>query len=289
VVIPSYRRGQAAIDSIEALLALREPPSEIILVDQTLDHPASVAARLASLDQTGRIKWLRLPEPSIPHAMNVGLQAAHEATVLFLDDDIMPGGALVSAHVSAQRSFKLVAGQVLQPGQTQQPLAPGEAFRFNSTSPVLIDEFMGGNFSVNRAACLELGGFDENFVGAAFRFEAEFAHRYVRTFGPIRFEPAARIDHLAVPVGGTRAHGHHMRTARPGHSVGAYYFLLKTRRQGWWRHLCWRPIRAIRTRHHLRRPWWIPVTLLAELRGFLLAVRLRRQGERLIEMRKAAR
>lgn len=282
VVIPSYQRGAAAAASIEALLSLREPPTEIILVDQTPEHPPAVAARLGALENAGRIRWLRLPEPSIPHAMNTGLRAAQQPIVLFLDDDIVPGESLISAHVAAQASARLVAGQVLQPGESPRRLAPGEAFRFYSDHAAAITEFMGGNFSVDRAAALELGGFDENFVGAAYRFEAEFAHRYLSAFGPIRFEPAARIDHLAIPTGGTRAHGNHLRTTRPGHSAGAYYFLLKAKPTGWLQQLLWRPIRAVRTRHHLRRPWWIPLTLLAELRGLLLARRLLRQGPQLI-------
>jgi glycosyltransferase involved in cell wall biosynthesis len=215
--------------------------------------------------------------------MNTGLLAAQAPTVIFLDDDIVPDPALVRAHLEGQREAALVAGQVLQPAQAPLPLASGEAFRFNSTEPAWISEFMGGNFSVDRALALALGGFDENFVGAAFRFEAEFAHRYVLAHGLIRYEPRATIRHLALPTGGTRAHGHHLRTSLPRHSVGAYYFLLKTRPAGWRRQMLWRPIRAVRTRHHLRRPWWIPAALVAELRGFLLALRLLRSGERLIE------
>jgi hypothetical protein len=172
---------------------------------------------------------------------------------------------------------------VLQPGQVPSALRPGEAFRFNSTSPAWIEEFMGGNFSIARSRALALGGFDENFVGAAYRFEAEFAARFVRAFGKIHYEPSARLQHLAVASGGTRAHGHHLRTAKPGHSVGAFYYLLRVRPPGWRMAMFNRPFRAVRTRHHLRRPWWIPLTFFAELRGLALALRLSRSGPRLLE------
>ena len=270
------------LDSIRALLALPTAPNEILLVDQTPKHPDAVQEQLETLAHDGRIRWIKLPRPSIPQAMNAGLKAAREAKVLFLDDDIVPDPELVARHAQAPHDAALVAGMVLQPGQSPTPLANGEPFRFNSTEPAWIDEFMGGNFSVDREKALSLGGFDENFVGAAYRFEAEFAHRFVRKFGPIRYEPGAIIHHLAVSSGGTRAHGHHLRTTQPSHSVGAYYYLLTTRRQGWWRQLLWRPLRAVRTRHHLRRPWWIPMTLLAEARGLWLALRLRRRGPRLL-------
>ena len=134
---------------------------------------------------------------------------------------------------------------------------------------------------------IELGGFDENFVGAAYRFEAEFAHRFVAAYGPIRFEPRASIRHLAVASGGTRAYGHHLWTAAPAHSAGEYYYLLKSRVPGWLGKVLRRPFRSIRTRHHLRRPWRIPATIVAEARGFLLARKLLRHGPRVIGVRRS--
>jgi GT2 family glycosyltransferase len=282
IVIPTYRRGSIVIDTVRELRRLDPEPVEILLVDQTRQHPAAVEAELASLERIGAVRRIRLDAPSIPRAMNRGLQEARGAFVLFLDDDIVPDANLVGAHVEAQRECGLVAGQVLQPGQEPAALAPAERFRFNSTASAWIGEFMGGNFSVRRDHALRLGGFDENFVGAAYRFEAEFACRYVREFGPIRFAPAASIRHLQAAEGGTRAHGHHLRTHRPAHSVGAYYCLFRTRTPGWRWAMLSRAFRAVRTRYHLSHPWRIPATLLSELRGFLLAWRLARRGPSLI-------
>ena len=252
------------------------------MVDQTELHLAETESALASLQSQGRIRWLRLERPSIPTAMNQGLLAARTEIVLFLDDDIRPDADLITAHLAAHRESNLVAGLVLQPGEQVVPLAPGEAFRFNSPESAWIREFMGGNFSIKRKVALALGGFDENFLGAAYRFEAEFAHRYTQSQGPIRFAPAAKIHHLRVSSGGTRAYGHHLRTLKPVHSVGEYYYLLRVRPPGWWMRILWRPFRAIRTRHHLRRPWWIPLTLLAEGRGFIQAAMLSVQGPKYI-------
>ena len=270
------------LDTIARLMSLADAPDEILIVDQTRDHPHDIEAKLRALDEQGRIRWLRLEQPSIPKAMNVALREARSDTVLFLDDDIIPGENLVAAHREAQAHAMLVAGMVLQPGEKPASLRPGESFRFTSDAPARIAEFMGGNFSVRRETAVALGGFDENFVGAAYRFEAEFASRHVARHGPIHYEPGAVIDHLQIATGGTRAHGHHLRTLRPMHSVGAYYFLLRARPSGWVRQYLWRPIRAVRTRHHLRRPWWIPLTLFSELRGMYLAWRLFRSGPRLL-------
>lgn len=288
VVIPSYRRGAVVLDTIRHLESQELQIVELLVVDQTEAHPAEIEARLQAMHDAGNIVWCRLSTPSIPAAMNHGLLAARGRVVLFLDDDIEPHPALARRHAEAHREAALVAGQVLQPGQHSEPLAAGEAFRFNSPAPAWIPEFMGGNFSVDRGIAIALGGFDMNFVGAAYRFEAEFAQRFVAVHGPIRYEPSALIHHLAIPSGGTRAHGHHLRTWQPAHSVGAYYFLLKSRQRGWWQELLRRPLRAVRTRHHLRRPWWVPLTLVAEMWGLFLALRLVRAGPKLIKGRHVA-
>jgi hypothetical protein len=89
------------------------------------------------------------------------------------------------------------------------------------------------------------------------------------------------IHHLRASRGGTRTFGDHLRTHLPHHAVGAYYYILRT----WsgWRSLARfleRPLHAIATRHHVRSPWWIPATLVAELSGMGWALLLAVQGPR---------
>jgi hypothetical protein len=75
--------------------------------------------------------------------------------------------------------------------------------------------------------------------------------------------------------------GDHMRDYSPSHSVGAYYYHLRT-----WSGLpslaalLSRLPRAIANRHHLRRPWWIPATTVAELTGMIWAIFLALRGPR---------
>jgi GT2 family glycosyltransferase len=286
VVIPTYRREQVLLDTIGYLLRLKPAPAEILVVDQTLEHQAATAKALEELDCAGSIRWIRLQEPSITHAMNVGLERARHEVVLFLDDDIRPGSDLMAAHARAHADglCGIVAGQVLQPGE--EPLSAPRAtgpFRFCFGERRFISELMGGNFSISRALALELGGFDENFVHVAYRFEAEFAARAIAAGERILFEPRASIHHLKEECGGTRSYGKHLTTIRPSHSVGAYYYFLRSKNlpRGLLSILA-RPLRAIRTRHHLTRPWWIAPTLIAECLGLIWAVSLFLRGPRLI-------
>ncbi len=288
VVIPTFGRETVLLATLEQLLALARPADQIVVVDQTHRHEAETARRLAEWSAAGRILWRRRARPSIPGAMNEGLLAATGARVLFLDDDVELWGDIVAAHESAAASDRtsLVAGQVLQPGENPEPLT-GARFAFRSSSAQRIGEFMAGNFSVDRARALAIGGFDESFVGAAYRFERDFAERWLAAGGSIRFEPAASIRHLRAPAGGTRSFGVAGRTWHAGHSVGEYYYLLRHRPPGGWRTFLSRPLGEICSRHHLRHPWWIPVTLAVELAGMARATMLALGPPRLLPGRPA--
>jgi glycosyltransferase involved in cell wall biosynthesis len=276
VVIPTYGREAVLVDSIRLLI--EQDPAEIIVVDQTIAHETATQAQLDAWNRQGNIRWVRLAQPSITAAMNAGLLAASQSVVVFLDDDIRPDPALLGAHCAAHRRHPgvLVAGRVLQPwDEPASAVDPHAPFSFSSARENWIDEFMGGNFSLARSDALAVGGFDENFVRVAYRFEAEFAHRWRASGRKIHFEPRACIHHLKVATGGTRTFGEHLTTWRADHAVGAYYWALRTRR---WREFFVRPVRAIATRFHLARPWRVPATLVAELGGMLWAARLHASG-----------
>jgi GT2 family glycosyltransferase len=289
IVVPTYGRDDVLLKTLTHLFALSPPASEIIVVDQTEQHDEQVLCAIDSWQASGQMRWLRLGNPSIPGAMNLGLLEARYPIVLFLDDDVIPHSALVEAHVKAleKTGAALVAGRVIQPWQVGQDFSDDRGFHFATVKPAWIQDFMGGNFSVRRNIMLQLGGFDERFVRVAYNFEAEFAHRLRRAGFRIYYEPTASIHHLRVSTGGTRKFGNHLKSFRPNHAVGAYYFILRT----WsgWKSLgrfAGRPLKAIATRYHLRRPWWIPATVVAELTGMAWALVLAAQGPRYLNRSK---
>jgi GT2 family glycosyltransferase len=283
IIVPTYSRDQVLLETLVRLFALNPPASEIIVVDQTKNHSREVSSSLDAWQTSGRIRWLRLRDPSIPRAMNRGLLEASHPTVVFVDDDIIPHSGLVEEHANAldKTGAALVAGRVIQPWQAGRDFSNDRCFHFASVRPAWISDFIGANFSVCRETALRLGGFDEQFVSVAYNFEAEFAHRLRGAGYRIYYEPAAVIHHLKVSAGGTRAFGDHLRNLRPHHAVGAYYFILRTwsGKQSLVRFLG-RPLDAIATRHHLRKPWWIPATVVAELSGMGWALMLAAQGPR---------
>jgi len=284
IVIATFGRHDVLAATIRSLLELAKPADELVVVDQNPSHPDVVADQLAAWEAEGAILRLVRAAPSIPGAMNDGLLAANGDIVLYLDDDIVPCAQLVAAHQRAHRKQlnRIVAGQLLQPGEFPEPLV-GAAFSYRSSVPQEVAGVIGANFSVGRQLALSIGGFDENFVSVAYRFEADFCDRARAAGATIWFEPAASARHLKVASGGTRSYGDHLRTWQPSHAVGEYYYLLNSRTvRARWRRIALRPLRAVRTRHHLLRPWWIPVTLVAEARGLIAASRLARRGPRLL-------
>jgi GT2 family glycosyltransferase len=302
VVIVTYGRGQVLIDTIEAVLRLAKGVAafrELILIDQNPSHREDVSARLAHWSDGGDLCWLRLPEPHLTRAMNVGLSAASSEIVLFLDDDIVPGVELLQGHLGAHQRFPspaAVVGQVLQPGEVPWTAAYRPSggglfrfldFRFNSSDAGYIETAIACNLSVKRSIAIAAGGFDEAFTPpVASRFETEFVKRLAAAGELIWFEPSASVRHLRSPTGGTRISGSHLGSPLPCFGMGDYYFALRSGRgpeRVWY--MLRRPFREVRTKYHLRRPWRIPVKLVGEARAILQAVRAYRSPPQLLDVR----
>lgn len=294
IAIPTFGRHEVLTSTLQALLDLAEDPAEILVVDQTPEHDEATTEKLTRWNNQGCIRWLKRQQPSITGAMNFALQQATTPLVLFLDDDITPLAGLLTAHHECHSAFPeawATVGQVIQPWQQPENVAAPRKltglrqdfdFPFHSTIPDWVTNVMAGNLCVRRDKALQLGGFDENFAGAAYRFETDFARRVIAAGGRIRFQPQASIRHLRISSGGTRNAGDHLRSADPGHGVGDHYYAILHGNPGQaFRYAGWRMVREVSTRFHLKHPWWIPVKLLGEFRAFCWAVSLKRRGRKL--------
>jgi GT2 family glycosyltransferase len=282
VAIPTYNRGAIVVETVRRLFALDPPPDAIIVVDQSIEENKPLAA----WNREGRIRLLRLEKPSIPHAMNESLLAAATPVVLYLDDDVEPAPHLIAAHERAHADGAIwgVVGQILQPGEEPRHFEQPEddlEFHFNHDKGCFVANVMAGNLSVKRERAIDIGGFDENFVGVAYRFETDFALRLVAAGGKVWFSPEAGLRHLKLASGGLRSFGDHRSSPSPAHSVGDYYFAIH-HRPPLWRYALRRLRKNAVTRYHLRHPWTIPTKIVGELRGLLLARTLARAGRHLL-------
>jgi len=282
VAIPTYNRGAIVAETVRRLFELDPPPEAIIVVDQSAEENKP----LAEWNRQGRIRLIRLDQPSIPHAMNEALLAATTPVVLYVDDDVEPAPGLIAAHERAHADAAIwaVVGQILQPGETPHHYDQPEddlEFHFNHDSGCFVANVMAGNLSVKRGHAIDVGGFDENYVGVAYRFETDFALRLVAAGGRVWFSPEAGLHHLKLASGGLRSYGDHRSSPSPAHSAGDYYFAIH-HRPPLFRYALRRLRRNVVTRYHLTHPWTIPTKLAGEMRGLMLARRLARRGRRLI-------
>jgi len=300
IVIPTYGREKVMLETLEYHLRLAKTTSdflELILLDQTQRHDVTTEQCLSELNNQKKIRWLRLKEPHLTRSMNLGLTEARGDVVLFTDDDIIPISDLLNEHLAVYYNNPdvwAVVGQILQPGEQSEDVSfvpSGNMltrylnFPFRRTQSTFIENAMAGNLSLVRKNGLMLGGFDERFIPpVASRFETEFAKRLVANGGKIWFEAKAGVRHLHHDTGGIRIKGSHLNSMSPRYGVGDYYYALR-HGKGWPRfwYIFKRPFREVRTKYHLKHPWWIPVKFIGELYAIFKAVRLYRIGPKLLD------
>jgi glycosyltransferase involved in cell wall biosynthesis len=274
IAIPTLGRDDILVDTINSLLSLNKCPDEILIIDQSNYHNDNAVSHLSEWHRKGNIIWIKIRRKSITSAMNIGLRKATSERVLFLDDDIIPDKYLLDEHenLALRYSSSIIAGRVLQPWHHGVADTPGKSFLFNSLDEREVDTFMGGNVSIPRLEAIRIGGFDTNFIRVAYHFEAEFAYRWRANGNKIYYAPKALIHHLKTERGGTRSYGKHLTTLRPDHTVGRHYFYLCKYSPKKALFLSLQDIyRSIITKHHLRKPFWIPFTIISEMTGLFWA------------------
>ena len=231
VVVATYRREEVLVETLTKLAVLLLPGDEIVVVDQTIEHEHATTTALTQLTKAYPVFWHRRARPGICQAMNCGARLANGDLLLFVDDDVIPdhgtAGGPPAKHVCRLYDPPPAAcGQVLQTwniAEVHTVLDFEANFNFAYSKECDILSLMGGNFGIRRETFLQVGGIDENFFGACYRWEAEFCHRlFDRTGRLIRYLPDAGIRHLHVAAGGTRAFGTKDTWKHISGSVGDY-------------------------------------------------------------------
>src|SRR5262245_50186918 len=97
LVLPTVDRPQAIYNLLKHLEHQSEAPFEIIVVDQSPLPDERLAAYAAG---NSGVRVHRIAERGLPNARNVGVGLSRGDVVLFLDDDSIPDGDLVSCHAS---------------------------------------------------------------------------------------------------------------------------------------------------------------------------------------------
>jgi glycosyltransferase involved in cell wall biosynthesis len=218
VIIPSRNRADILPHALAALARQSLPASqfEVVVVDD--GSTDETAAMVRASRYPFRVVYVRL-EPQgrvcIARPRNHGLFAATGEIALFIDADILAFPGLVAEHLAAHMASarpRAVIGYTyaypIQPAErTPEAMNPPPPERLLEELPGLVERdgahwrdgreptyaetqdlvdhphpwqmFWGHNVSVPRGLALEIGGFDEEFVGWGVE-DLEFAYRLFR-------------------------------------------------------------------------------------------------------------
>lgn len=297
-IIPTYNRGAMVCGAIEDLLRQEPLPLEIIVADQTEEHPQAIQDRLDRLAKHPLVRYFRLPLANVSKARNLGIREARGDVLLFTDDDIRVEPDFLAAHWRNYRedpTLDAVAGQVLRPGARPRICIPGRFYwRYIGWSFFPMDypyrcrtmNLPSGNFSIRRELALEAGGFDEHYVETCGE-DGEFSWRVHKAGGKAFYDPAATLIHLLSPMGGKRAGSSNssLLCSRTRWRL-LFYFWLRHFGVRAWRDM-WRYLRVGLVRKGvLARPWLLVPGTIDLCLGILGAMRLIRTGPALPLLRK---
>jgi len=214
IIIPTYNREEILPRTVELILKENFPGCELILIHQKPHLSAKFQEFLKRMEN--RIRYFSVDWASVTKACNFGVKKARGEIILMLDDDIIPHPNLISAHLKNYEDPKTgaVAGKILVPHPVKFPehvgriggLGPGHE-SFLASQRQYVETGRGANMSFRRAAFHEVGGFDNNFIGNAHRFESDFCFRLRRSGYLIVYDPEAVVQHLEFKSGGIRTWG----------------------------------------------------------------------------------
>jgi GT2 family glycosyltransferase len=232
IVVPTYKRKKSLERLMRSLAVLKG--FELIIVEQKENNGAffkKIAAKLHI-----RFKYIFLPEPSTPRAMNSGVALAKGKYILFLDDDVVAHKGLLDAHIQSLSGDTVAAtvGRSLTRGQKIEAYRTGTGrvtwlgeFKdgFSSTIRQEVDTVIGCNTCWKKDVYKKIGGMDEQFTGNALRLESDLSLRAKKEKYIIIFEPSAVVDHLRAESGGARKTEGRLLWYKDLFSNEVYFFL----------------------------------------------------------------
>lgn len=193
VVICSRNGARTIEQSIREALKLEYPDFEVIVVnDGSTDETPEIARRYP-------VRLINQENQGLSAARNAGAMAAKGSIVAYLDDDAYPDPHWLHYLVHTMKTGNFVGAG----GPNVVPQEDGLIAQCVARSPggpthVLITDTIaehipGCNMAFDRAALLEIGGFDKQFRIAGD--DVDICWRLQRERGPLGFAPTALVWH----------------------------------------------------------------------------------------------
>lgn len=213
VAICTYDRGETLLQTLDSVLTeVRSLSAELLVIDQTPQHPAEIEACLGTLADTKAIRWIRTGVETLTGKRNLALWSARAPILLYLDDDVLVPPDLLHRHLAlyTQPAITGVTGQVYQAMYADQPpplSAPHQGSRphFHAAEAGPTRSLIGCHHSLRVRAAQAVGGYDECFIASSQCEDFDMADRLTQAGYSLWYDPDLWLIHRRVPTGGTRA------------------------------------------------------------------------------------
>lgn len=307
IVIPTFRRFEPLIQTVEDLLKQDYPGFEIIVADQNPSWPVELRQSVEKLNSESRVCWISLDSPGVVVARNRAVASAKGNVLLFVDDDVLiPDRNFLMNHarnfedqriaavVGRERRLKDPMPEVngrqtgrrdyLPAPERLSPLQQALWFDRNGNNPQRVCTFCTCNSSVRRSAFLAIGGFDELFTGNSYGDDYDFGLRLHEKGFQIVFDPSCWLIHRRVPMGGLRLTDRANRVDTVATARGLWLFLLRHGHRGMYHHLLFHHVlrKTLLIKQNIFRVWHQVTTAVKVGMALPLAYRSLRRGPKSI-------
>jgi GT2 family glycosyltransferase len=260
VIIPTFRRFNPLLNTLDDLLQQVDVAFEVVIADQNPEWPTACRVRLNKFVDDTRVHLMTLEQPGVVRARNLAVKESSGAILLFLDDDVrIPNRRFLARHVAnyEDESLSAVVGRELRPDQARSSAIPADStlpgdpasekpphwsdrppvfqvlsFDRNSDRRTFVHTFCTCNSSIRRSEFLRVGGFDEHFSGNSYGDDYDLAIRLAAKGGKTVYDPLAALIHLQLQAGGLRLRDARNTFTEKDKALSACLFFLRHARRG---------------------------------------------------------
>lgn len=211
LVIPTYKREELLVQTIDCALNQDYPIYEIIIIDQTPTHTKATENFLNTVSK--KITLIKTDKASVTMARNLGSKQAKGEIVVFVDDDTTFDENFLTNHAKAHtNNCDFVQGRIFEKGcrTYKKPVWLNGFGNFSGSDFCATDgitnNITGCNFSFKKDLFTKVNGFDEAFQGIAVCEDTDFAYRAYRLGYQGCFSSKASLFHHRSDTGGV-GHG----------------------------------------------------------------------------------
>jgi len=268
IALCTFERPQELAQTLEDVARELPADGEVVVIDQSRVASSQNYATTKAMGDA-RFRYLWDPIPGLPRARNAAIAETRAENLVFFDDDVrlLPGVIAAHGQALARDGVGAVVGRLIE-NRVKTNAPPGTnwighdgrvRFHLHGGQAGEVQALKGANMSFRREALLQVGSFDEAYLGTAILEEADISERIREAGWKIWFEPRAALIHLAAPAGGVRRGP---REAERWRFENTGYFVAKHRPQDE------RQVRATFFAIAVRRAWeWGDRSVISTLMG----------------------